>query len=370
MDIAVILPVYNGSRWLRQTLASVVSQSRPPREIVVVDDGSEDDSLAIARSFAGVTLLRNPGKGSHTSRNFGLQQTSAPLVAFLDQDDLWHSDHLQILGAILDRSPESPAAVASCLQFYSESRLKFPVPKTQADSFDPWKAFPTTSVAAPSAVLSRRSALEAIGGWPTWFTGVGCVDFYTWLRLAIDRPLRRNADATVGYRRHATSQGTQLRERDIQSLIATHSVMLGEALAYRLAVYPQEQERLEKRLALLPIFSEIIAAATVADSALLHKSALLYERHLEDESIAFLSSVNNLLLWFLYPRLMSSSSPLIFLLEKWPIEASRTRASFRLKVAVSRILPASFRNRPFHPALWSLLLESSEVILEKVVRKS
>jgi glycosyltransferase involved in cell wall biosynthesis len=369
MDIAVIIPLYNGSRWIRQTLQAVVSQSRPPSEIVVVDDGSTDDSPAIALSFAGVKLLRNPGKGSHQSRNFGLQQTTAPLVAFLDQDDLWHRDHLQILGQILDRSPDFPAAVGSCLQFYSERRLQFPDPRARDYDFDPWGAFPANSVAAPSAVLSRRSALEAIGGWPTWFTGVGCVDFYTWLRLGSDRPLRRNADPTVGYRRHDTSQGTKLRERDIQGLIDTHRVMLGEALSYRLVSCPRQKELLERRLESLAILSSLVEAAIAGDEALLKESALHYERHLENESTSFIDSVNNLFLWYLYPRLLSSPSSLLPLLEKWPVEASRTRASFRKKIATSRILPRAFRNHPFQPALWSILLESSEAIRAKMFKK-
>ncbi|MGV2387642.1 MAG UNVERIFIED_CONTAM: glycosyltransferase family 2 protein [Microcystis novacekii LVE1205-3] len=127
MDVAVIIPLFNGSQWIRQTLESVFSQSQPPREIVVVDDGSEDEYLEIVKSFSGITLLRNPDKGSHCARNFGLQHTTAPLVAFLDQDDIWHRDHLGIMKTILEQFPQSPACVANCAHFYEDS-LNFPSP--------------------------------------------------------------------------------------------------------------------------------------------------------------------------------------------------------------------------------------------------
>src|SRR4051794_18884275 len=110
MGIAVITPLYNGARWIESTLRSVLAQSLPAAEVVVVDDGSSDGSTAILQTYSGVTLIKkNPSKGSNTARSFGLSQTSSPVIAFLDQDDIWHPDHLRRLSAALMRDVSAPA---------------------------------------------------------------------------------------------------------------------------------------------------------------------------------------------------------------------------------------------------------------------
>ena len=132
MDVAVIITLFNGAKWIRQTLKSVLSQEHPPIEVVVVDDGSEDDSPDIVRSFPRVTLLRNPNKGANSACEFGFRQTKAPLVTFLDHDDIWHPSHLRILSSILEQNPECSAAFSPCRLFTSDDSLVFPPPK-----FDP-----------------------------------------------------------------------------------------------------------------------------------------------------------------------------------------------------------------------------------------
>lgn len=87
-DIGVIIPLFNGAPWIRQTLVSVLDQTLPPREILVVNDGSSDDEPAIVRSFPQVVLHRHPGKGTHKTRQFGFSRSTAAFVTFLDQDDL------------------------------------------------------------------------------------------------------------------------------------------------------------------------------------------------------------------------------------------------------------------------------------------
>ncbi|MEO0854897.1 MAG: glycosyltransferase family A protein, partial [Cyanobacteria bacterium J06648_11] len=84
MSIAVIIPVYNGEGYLRRTLESVFSQTRRPEEVIVIDDGSSDASLAIAKTFDGLTILTNPDKGANSARQFGIQQSTADNIAFLD----------------------------------------------------------------------------------------------------------------------------------------------------------------------------------------------------------------------------------------------------------------------------------------------
>ncbi len=365
MDIAVIIPLFNGSKWIRSTLKSVFSQSHLPKEVIVIDDGSTDQSVEIVQSFTKVKLLHNPNKGSHFARLLGFNQTTAPLVTFLDQDDIWHPDHLHLLHQSLEKFPQSHAAVANYSQFYQERRLVFPSPCLNPHLFDPWQSFPTNSIATPSAVLIRRSALENIGGWFTQFVGAGCVDVYTWLRLSVEQPLIKNHCVTVGYRRHPNSLGISLRLQNIQRLMDANQRILEDALAYRLAVHPEESNVLSNRLNLLTPLANIVKAATTYDLSLLNTSALSLEENLASESSSFVQSISNLLLWFLYPYVDTQYKTLIFLLEHWPLQAARTRQCFLVRIASSRILPKHLLFHPLNPHLWKLLPMTKAMLLNR-----
>jgi glycosyltransferase involved in cell wall biosynthesis len=89
MSISVVIPAYNASRFIAATLESVLGQTLPADEIVVVDDGSTDDTAAIAESFGPpVRVFRRPNSRQGASRNFGVKQTSSEWIAFTDADDL------------------------------------------------------------------------------------------------------------------------------------------------------------------------------------------------------------------------------------------------------------------------------------------
>ena len=96
--IAAVIPLYNGSIYIREALASVLAQVRQADEIIVVDDGSTDDGASIVASIAAtnpkVTLLTKKNGGQGSARNFGVQHSTSNLIAFLDQDDIWYPHHL------------------------------------------------------------------------------------------------------------------------------------------------------------------------------------------------------------------------------------------------------------------------------------
>ena len=209
-DIAVIIPLFNGAAWIRQTLLSVLAQTLPAREIIVVDDGSIDDSIAIVRSFPQVALHRHPGKGTHQTRQFGFAHSTAACVTFLDQDDLWHPRHLELLSTLLRDDPTASAAVSRTLTYEDERRLRFPPPVLGPERFDPWDTFPFHRIDTPSFVLIRRSALEAIGGWPA--RNAWSSDVQAWFQLASIAPMLRNASATAAYRvQHLEATSTRWR---------------------------------------------------------------------------------------------------------------------------------------------------------------
>jgi glycosyltransferase involved in cell wall biosynthesis len=108
MSISVVIPAYNASRFIAATLESVLVQTLTPDEVLVIDDGSADNTAAIAESFAPrVRVFRRPNSRQAATRNFGVQQAVGEWIAFNDADDLWEPNKLERQMEELTRHPEA-----------------------------------------------------------------------------------------------------------------------------------------------------------------------------------------------------------------------------------------------------------------------
>ena len=87
--VSVVIPVFNGEKYLRETIETVLEQDYKPIEILVIDDGSTDQSASIARSFSEVHYSHHENQGNARARNKGVQLARGEWIALLDQDDLW-----------------------------------------------------------------------------------------------------------------------------------------------------------------------------------------------------------------------------------------------------------------------------------------
>ena len=169
MKVTVIVPVLNGERFVAAALESVLSQSREmpelELEVIVVDNGSEDGTVPLLeRDFSGrVHLLREPRRGIAHARNAGLERATAPLIAFLDADDLWMPGKLALQCRWLAARPE--LALVFCHgQEFSDPEGVFPCRDVQP-------------LLSPCAVLARRSAFDAAGPFPAVRSG----EFIAWI---------------------------------------------------------------------------------------------------------------------------------------------------------------------------------------------
>lgn len=103
---SVVVPTYNGARFVTETVRSVVEQTRPADQIVVVDDGSDDGSADRVRAaFPEVTVIETPNRGRSAARNLGLALARHDWVCFLDHDDLWHREKLATVERYLEDHP-------------------------------------------------------------------------------------------------------------------------------------------------------------------------------------------------------------------------------------------------------------------------
>ena len=119
-SISVIIPVYNGEKYLAQAIGSVLNQTRPPEEIIVVDDGSTDDSAQTAQNLSGnIRVLRNMHAGVCKARNTGAAKANGKYIAFLDADDLWDKDKLSLQLNALISQPEPDAVICQMKDFIS-----------------------------------------------------------------------------------------------------------------------------------------------------------------------------------------------------------------------------------------------------------
>jgi glycosyltransferase involved in cell wall biosynthesis len=115
MDVSVVIPLYNKAPHVAAAIQSALGQTLSPREVIVIDDGSTDGGLDIARAVVDprVTVLTRspPGPGGYAARNLGIERASAEWIAFLDADDLWRPHHLADMAAAVGACAEPVGCV-------------------------------------------------------------------------------------------------------------------------------------------------------------------------------------------------------------------------------------------------------------------
>lgn len=221
--IGVVIPVYNGAGLIGQTLASIVAQSRPVDDVVVVDDGSTDDSLVEIKAWADrlpLTVIRQPANGGVScARNAGVAALQTDVVALLDADDIWLPDHVELTLAAHERHGGivSPAAFiwypGGALQPY-QKQLGLTTPSAPAQL----NALLERNYVFVSS-LFPRGAFDEVGG----FRQPDMVeDWDFWVRLVASGLVVTQLDrATVLYRRHpgnATRNRSKVIPREIALL--------------------------------------------------------------------------------------------------------------------------------------------------------
>ncbi|MBN1882145.1 MAG: glycosyltransferase [Deltaproteobacteria bacterium] len=185
-SVSVVIPTHNRAGMLTEAIQSVLDQSLPADEILVVDINSTDETRSVLEAFKDVvTPLSVEKNGPSPARNRGIAAARGEYVAFLDDDDLWHPEKLRIQMAFLEANREVAMASADTVRLGEDIREIRPDRSywIQGDLFP--RLFMKSYVSTPTVIV-RRDVFEAVGVFNESYLRVE--DYDLWLRIAAARP--------------------------------------------------------------------------------------------------------------------------------------------------------------------------------------
>lgn len=185
--VSVVIPTYNRGWIVNDAVDSVLNQAFQQYELIVVDDGSTDDTKAILREYGDrIRVIRQANHGVSAARNRGIRAAKAPLIAFLDSDDVWLADKLSVQVAFFDNHPA--AAVCQTEETWIRNGVRVNPGKRHRKRsgmiFEPSLAL---CLVSPSAVMLRKDLFETIGLFDESLPA--CEDYDLWLRISLTHPI-------------------------------------------------------------------------------------------------------------------------------------------------------------------------------------
>jgi glycosyltransferase involved in cell wall biosynthesis len=205
----VVIPCYNQAHFLGEAIESVLSQSYEHFEIIVVDDGSTDETSEVASRYEGVRLIRQENRGLAGARNRGLEEAKGEYVVFLDADDRLLPGALEAGLGCFEAHPECAfvfgnsrriAEDGTLLSSHGKSGLA-PAPHVEGDHYLALLRGNYISISA--RVMYRRAVFDDVGGFDG--TVSACADYDHYLRVARRYPVQRHGEQVADYRQHRAS---------------------------------------------------------------------------------------------------------------------------------------------------------------------
>lgn len=238
--VSVVIPTYRHREFVLETLNSVWAQTFKDYEVIVVNDGSPDDTAEVLRPLreAGrIRYLEQPNAGQAAARNRGLAEARGEFIAFLDDDDLWPPEKLQWQVAGLRQAPELGCLGGTCLKF--EVAPPVPVPQGQGRmSIDYESLFDGSPFISPGQVLIRKCSLQVVGGFDENVWGADDLDLY--MRLSRISGMVRQDRVALYYRLHPGNASKQLERMLLNCKKVVHK---------HLAELPKQRQATARRTA-------------------------------------------------------------------------------------------------------------------------
>jgi GT2 family glycosyltransferase len=193
--ISVIIPTYNRAAWVVEAVDSVLDQTYRDLELIVVDDGSTDETPARLAAYGRrLRYDRQEHSGVSAARNRGLALASGEWIAFLDSDDLWLPRKLEVQADYCAGHPETEICQTEEIWIRNGRRVN-PRRRHAKPSGDIFEPSLELCLVSPSAVLAQKNLLTAVGAFDPRFPA--CEDYDLWLRIACRKPVFLIAEPLV-----------------------------------------------------------------------------------------------------------------------------------------------------------------------------
>jgi glycosyltransferase involved in cell wall biosynthesis len=220
--VSVIIPAYNYARFLPRAIKSVITQTLRDFEVIVVDDGSTDDTAAVARGYLSdprVRYIYQENRGLSAARNTGISLAKGKYIAFLDADDLWLPEKLEKQLRIFEREAGSVALVYCFIEYIDEqgtvleSAKELPVENPTLGDL----LYANWVLGSGSSVLIKKEAFDRVGLFDEELRSLE--DMNMWLRILHEYDSARADEVLVRITRHRRSMQSDLRTMERNMLL-------------------------------------------------------------------------------------------------------------------------------------------------------
>ncbi|ETX09188.1 glycosyltransferase [Candidatus Entotheonella palauensis] len=185
--VSVIIPTFNRADWLAESIGSVLGQTYPHIELIVVDDGSTDHTRDVVQAFgAALTYMHGINRGVSAARNRGVAASQGTLVAFLDSDDVWQPGKVAAQVALFQQQPGVEVCYTDEIWIRHGVRVN---PKQIHQKHTGWLFEPSLPrcMISPSSIMLRRALWNRLGGFDERLPA--CEDYDLWLRMTVRVPV-------------------------------------------------------------------------------------------------------------------------------------------------------------------------------------
>lgn len=229
--VSIIIPCFRQAHLLGEAIESVLAQSYPHFEIIVVDDGSPDDTAQVVKRYPSVRYLRQDNRGVSAARNSGIQASSGTYLVFLDADDRLLPNHLQANLKAFEEHPDAGFVCGDYRWFGAEDTWHTHDCRPSPDHYA--TLLRRNFIGPPHVVMFKRRVIQEVGGFRT---GVLAEDQELYLHIARAYPIYCHHEIIAEYRRHGAQNSLKY---DIMLRDSVKMLRLQREYARRNPVYKE-----------------------------------------------------------------------------------------------------------------------------------
>ena len=236
MRISAVIPTYNHASYIASAIESVLSQTVGVDEIIVVDDGSTDETVQVVRRFSErIRYIFQPNAGLSAARNTGIRLATGNWLAFLDADDFWSPNKIELQLVALTQSPEAVLCYGGVVLHDVTLCVNTAVSATAPQKIWPLLRFKNCITGSGSAVLVRKDVVLEAGGFAESLTA--CEDWDLWVRLARQHPFTAVSDPVVTLRVRPASLSASTERMLTNVELLMEKTLLSDLTGLRRAIW-------------------------------------------------------------------------------------------------------------------------------------